>query len=128
MEEERHPYPDCFKWIKDIFKQFNYDSIEMLTDLNLVGNTLKKFGAVYIGGGNSFKLMHELRSSGFDVKAAFDGLEGFDMATKFLPDVIITGIVMPRMSGFALISKRENCGHPEYWTARRTRHSYPYLT
>ena len=40
----------------------------MLTDLNLVGNTLKKFGAVYIGGGNSFKLMHELRSSGFDVK------------------------------------------------------------
>ena len=68
------------------------------------------------------------KSSGFDVKAAFDGLEGFDMATKFLPDVIITGIVMPRMSGFALISKRENCGHPEYWTARRTRHSYPYLT
>jgi len=43
------------------------------------------------------------KSSGFDVKAAFDGLEGFDMATKFLPDVIITGIVMPRMSGFEMI-------------------------
>lgn len=42
-------------------------------------------------------------SGGFDVKAAFDGLEGFDMATKYLPDVIITGIVMPRMSGFEMI-------------------------
>jgi len=42
-------------------------------------------------------------SGGFDVKASFDGLEGFDMATKFLPDVIITGIVMPRMSGFEMM-------------------------
>ncbi|MEK9147757.1 MAG: response regulator [Patescibacteria group bacterium] len=43
------------------------------------------------------------KSGGFEVKAAFDGLEGFDMATKFLPDVIITGIVMPRMSGFEMM-------------------------
>ena len=69
------------------------------------------------------------KSSGFDVKVAFDGLEGFDMATKFLPDVIITGIVMPRMSGFALISRRKNCGHQEYLTAQRDRCNYPpYLT
>lgn len=51
--------------------------------------------------------VHMLRAvfqeSGFEVMVAFDGLEGFDLATKHLPDVIFTGIVMPRMSGFDMI-------------------------
>lgn len=53
--------------------------------------------------GSTNLLKGVFKSSGFEVSAAFDGLEGFDIATKFLPDVIITGIVMPRMSGFEMI-------------------------
>lgn len=41
--------------------------------------------------------------SGYEVLEAHDGVEGLDMATKQLPDVIFTGIVMPRMSGFELM-------------------------
>ena len=43
------------------------------------------------------------RQSGYAVIEASDGVEGVDMATKERPDVIFTGIVMPRMDGFTLI-------------------------
>lgn len=43
------------------------------------------------------------RQSGYEVFEANDGVEGVDIATKSLPDIIFTGIVMPRMDGFTLI-------------------------
>lgn len=43
------------------------------------------------------------RKHDFEVEEAVDGVEGLDMATKNVPDVIFTGIIMPRMDGFALI-------------------------
>ncbi len=50
-----------------------------------------------------------LVQKGFEVLQAADGLEGLDMATKLIPDLILTGIIMPRMDGFMLIkSLREN--------------------
>lgn len=42
------------------------------------------------------------RGAGFEVREAKDGLEGLEMATAERPDVIFTGIIMPRMDGFAL--------------------------
>jgi CheY-like chemotaxis protein len=41
--------------------------------------------------------------SGFEVMKAKDGVEGLDIATRENPDVIFTGIVMPRMDGFTMI-------------------------
>jgi DNA-binding response OmpR family regulator len=44
-----------------------------------------------------------------EVISAIDGVEGLDLATKEMPDVIMTGIIMPRMDGFQLIKAlREN--------------------
>jgi DNA-binding response OmpR family regulator len=44
-----------------------------------------------------------------EVISAKDGVDGLDLATKELPDVIMTGIIMPRMDGFQLIkSLKEN--------------------
>ncbi|HLN18960.1 MAG TPA: response regulator [Patescibacteria group bacterium] len=43
------------------------------------------------------------KKEGFEVEEAVDGLQGFDKATKNIPDVIFTGIVMPRMDGFGLM-------------------------
>lgn len=42
------------------------------------------------------------RNSGFGVKEAKDGLEGLEMATADQPDLVFSGIIMPRMDGFAL--------------------------
>lgn len=42
-------------------------------------------------------------NSQYNVIAAIDGLDGLDKATKSQPDIIFTGIIMPRMDGFAMI-------------------------
>jgi len=44
------------------------------------------------------------RERGFETIGAKDGVEGIDFSTKEKPDVILTGIIMPRMDGFQLIS------------------------
>lgn len=44
-----------------------------------------------------------LENANFEVLQASDGVEGLDKATKELPDLIFTGIVMPRMDGFSMI-------------------------
>ncbi len=43
------------------------------------------------------------RKQGFRVHTAMDGLEGVELATTHAPDVIFTGIVMPRMDGFRMM-------------------------
>lgn len=49
------------------------------------------------------------RKNDFEVEEAVDGLEGLDKATKNIPDIVFTGIVMPRMDGFDLmISLKKN--------------------
>lgn len=42
------------------------------------------------------------RQNGFEVNEAEDGLAGLEKATKEIPNVILTGIIMPRMDGFGL--------------------------
>lgn len=41
--------------------------------------------------------------AGFRVDGARDGLEALDHISRDIPDVVFTGIIMPRMSGFDLI-------------------------
>lgn len=43
------------------------------------------------------------KNAGFEVIEAVDGLEGLEKATKENPDVIFTGIIMPRMDGFSMM-------------------------
>jgi PAS domain S-box-containing protein len=46
-----------------------------------------------------------LSSEGFDVTAAFDGVQGYETATAEHPDLVVTDIVMPRMTGDELIRR-----------------------
>jgi PleD family two-component response regulator len=50
-----------------------------------------------------------LESEGYEVLTAADGLDGLNALSKSLPDVIISDLNMPRMSGFeflAIVRKR----------------------
>ena len=43
-----------------------------------------------------------LRTAGFDVREAADGLEGLEKVNQTVPDLVVSGIIMPRMDGFML--------------------------
>jgi len=44
-----------------------------------------------------------LKKHEFEVITADDGLDGLDKLSKYNPDLIITGIIMPRMDGFDVV-------------------------
>jgi DNA-binding response OmpR family regulator len=50
--------------------------------------------------------MYQLKLSldGFDVQVAENGRIGLEKAKEFLPDIILTDILMPEMDGFDVIS------------------------
>ncbi|MEM7118794.1 MAG: Type 1 glutamine amidotransferase-like domain-containing protein [Chloroflexota bacterium] len=61
-------FPDCWAWITAVFEPLGCGNITMWTDLTAhQPEELDEFTAVYIGGGNTYSLLAELRASGFDV-------------------------------------------------------------
>lgn len=44
-----------------------------------------------------------LRSEGFEVREAVDGLDGLEKVSQMTPDIVLSGIIMPRMDGFGLV-------------------------
>lgn len=50
-------------------------------------------------------MQKKLRSLGYNVTTATNGLEGIEIATSRLPDVIVMDMKMPVMDGFQLATK-----------------------
>jgi len=50
-------------------------------------------------------IAEELAERGYDVHVAHDGREGFAAILKLLPDLVLSGIRMPVMSGFELLER-----------------------
>lgn len=73
MPQEVNSYPNCLKWIKNNFKPFGFDNFVMWTEEDLKTkkeSDFEQFGSVYIGGGNTFKLLDDLKKFGtFEILA-----------------------------------------------------------
>ena len=67
MEPHVFTYEECFGWFGRTYKPYGIVNFEMCTDLTSVTD-LGRYTAVFIGGGNTFKLMKAMRESGFDRK------------------------------------------------------------
>lgn len=66
QRQERHSYPSCLEWFKDVFGN-QFQEIEMWVDLSkLTIQDLRQKGAVYIGGGDTDVLMKHILDAGFD--------------------------------------------------------------
>jgi len=61
-------FKSCLKWFKNMISQHNKKvRITMLTDLSK-NIKLENYDAVYIGGGNTFKLLNKIKENKFDKK------------------------------------------------------------
>ncbi len=67
---KKHSYPKCYKWILETFSKIaegNKFEIEMITDLTKVNlEYLTSYNGIYIGGGNTYKLLRTIKKSGFN--------------------------------------------------------------
>lgn len=67
MEAMSFSYNECFEWFQRIYSAYGLTHMELCTDLK----TLRlddRYGAVFIGGGNTFKLLHEIQNSDFAIQ------------------------------------------------------------
>ena len=58
-------FESCLKWFRNAMLQHKKVKLKMLTNLTKK-ITLKDYDAIYIGGGNTFKLLKKIRESEFD--------------------------------------------------------------
>lgn len=59
------PYEECLKWFKSVYEKYGITKIDMCTNLYECNN-LNNYKAIFIGGGNTFKLLKEIKESNFD--------------------------------------------------------------
>ncbi len=65
MNEKDHPYDSCFEWIKQEMSNTRISTIEMVrTFEELAEKDYSKYCAIFIGGGNTYKLLDGLKKSG----------------------------------------------------------------
>lgn len=63
MEEDK--YDDCYKWISGELANVDIPSIEMVRSAEeLSCKRLSEYSFIFIGGGNTFRLLHEIRRAG----------------------------------------------------------------
>lgn len=62
---EKDKYPSCLEWITGEMKDVNLVGIDMVTSCEeLASKDLNNYCAIFIGGGNTFKLLSDLKESG----------------------------------------------------------------
>jgi CheY-like chemotaxis protein len=49
-----------------------------------------------------------LESEGFDVLEAYDGIQALDVLDREIPDLIILDVMMPRLDGWATLTRIQN--------------------
>src|SRR5215469_16115849 len=65
LAPHRESYESCYHWIRAVFLPARIDSITMWTDVSQkTVADLESFAAIYIGGGNTFKLLNDFRRTG----------------------------------------------------------------
>lgn len=63
MDEKK--YDGCKEWFRAEIKHFNHDKFEMVeSSLELSQKNFNNYSALFIGGGNTFKLLNDIKQNG----------------------------------------------------------------
>ncbi len=69
MPPKLHTFEECFRWFRKAMNVFGVQDITMVTNLEgITSSQLKKYSAVYIGGGNTFYLLKKIKETYFSKK------------------------------------------------------------
>ena len=139
MEQER--YPSCYEWIQDELREVNVPLIEMVTSADdIVHKDLNQYCALFIGGGNTFKLLYELKQSGAFSKikeflardgVVFGGSAGAIIFGQSLESCVLddkNSIGLHDLAGFDVLNGISLLCHYTNHTEEKDRESTAYLT
>lgn len=95
MDEDEHPYDDCYEWFSKQITNVEVPSIDMARSFeDLVSKNLNEYSAIFIGGGNTYKLLKGLKESG-----------SFDKIQEYIQN---NGIVVGCSAGAVIFGKDIN--------------------
>ena len=138
MEQEK--YDGCYEWIKEELKDIDIPYIEMVKSADeLVTKNMNDFGVIFIGGGNTFKLLNDLKKSGAFEKikeylkgegVVFGGsagaiIFGKDLEACKLDD--INEVNLNKINGFDILNGTSILCHYTNQTAEKDERSRQYL-
>jgi len=66
MEPECFTYEECYKWFASVYSNYGIVNFEMWTELKNRTLNCDEVAGVFIGGGNTFKLLKYIKDTGFD--------------------------------------------------------------
>jgi len=61
----KRSFAECGLWFEDLASKYGNFNLSILEDLNNQENQLQESDAIFIGGGNTYSLLHEVNRSGF---------------------------------------------------------------
>ena len=92
MNEDIYSYDECYKWIRDEIKSIDIPDIEMVKSFDdLSKKEFNNYSLIYIGGGNTYKLLKGLKET-----KCFD---------KLIDYITINGIVYGSSAGSVIFGK-----------------------
>lgn len=92
MDESEHPYNECYKWITNELSNVQKTEINMVrTFEELALKRYEDYGAIFIGGGNTYKLLKGIKESG-----------AFDKIQKYIQN---DGIIIGGSAGAVIFGK-----------------------
>ena len=95
MDESEHPYDSCYEWIKEEISSIDIPNIEMVRSFEeLEKKNLGKYSLIYIGGGNTYKLLNGIKASNI-----------YDKLKKYISN---NGIVYGSSAGTVIFGKSIN--------------------
>lgn len=69
MDESEHPYDSCYEWFRKQIINVDIPNFEMpRTFEDFASKKLEDYSAIFIGGGNTYKLLKGIKDNGIDDK------------------------------------------------------------